>query len=72
VPSGKNGGLGKAIAKKPLVRLETGRQLPRLDMLAILAAEAGYELQIEFVPKDAARSGLPRLEPVTIASNVSE
>jgi transcriptional regulator with XRE-family HTH domain len=59
--------------KQPqLARLETGRQLPRLDTLATLAAEAGYELQIGFVPKDSARSGLPRLEPVIIASNVSE
>jgi transcriptional regulator with XRE-family HTH domain len=57
--------------KQPqLARLETGKQLPRLDTLATLAAQAGYELQIGFVPKDAARSELPRLEPVTIASGV--
>jgi hypothetical protein len=36
--------------KQPqLARLETGKQLPRLDTLAMLTAEAGYELQIEFV-----------------------
>jgi transcriptional regulator with XRE-family HTH domain len=54
--------------KQPqLARLETGKQLPRLDTLATLAAQAGYDLQIKFVPKDSAISELPKLEPVMIS-----
>jgi hypothetical protein len=44
--------------KQPqLARLETGKQLPRLDTLAMLTAEAGYELQIEFVLNGLCISG---------------
>jgi transcriptional regulator with XRE-family HTH domain len=54
--------------KQPqLARLEAGKQMPRLDTLATLAAQAGYDLQIEFVPKASSVSGLPRLEIVTIS-----
>ncbi len=56
------------IKQPQLARLETGKQMPRLDTLANLAAQAGYELQIEFVPKVANGSELPKLEVVTIAS----
>jgi transcriptional regulator with XRE-family HTH domain len=56
------------IKQPQLARLETGKQLPRLDTLAILAAQAGYDLQIEFVPKISDQSDLPKLEPVTIVS----
>jgi transcriptional regulator with XRE-family HTH domain len=60
------------IKQPQLARLETGRHLPRLDTLATLAAQAGYELQIEFVPKASTQSDLPRLEPVTISSTLSK
>jgi DNA-binding XRE family transcriptional regulator len=55
------------IKQPQLARLETGKQLPRLDTLANLAAQAGYDLQIEFVPKVATGSELPKLEMVTIS-----
>jgi transcriptional regulator with XRE-family HTH domain len=55
------------IKQPQLARLETGKQLPRLDTLATLAAQAGYDLQIEFVPKVATGSELPKLEMVTIS-----
>jgi transcriptional regulator with XRE-family HTH domain len=54
------------IKQPQLARLETGKQLPRLDTLALLADEAGYELQIEFVPKSSASSDLPKLDAVKI------
>jgi transcriptional regulator with XRE-family HTH domain len=60
--------VGHSDIKQPqLARLETGKQLPRLDTLAMLAAQAGYDLQIEFVPKVSAESELPRLEAVVIS-----
>jgi transcriptional regulator with XRE-family HTH domain len=55
------------IKQPQLARLETGRQLPRLDTLATLAAQAGYDLQIEFIPKNSSLSALPRLETVMIS-----
>jgi transcriptional regulator with XRE-family HTH domain len=57
------------IKQPQLARLEAGRQLPRLDTLATLAAQAGYDLQIEFVPKNTSLSALPRLETVVISGN---
>ncbi len=55
------------IKQPQLARLETGKQLPRLDTLATLAAQAGYDLQIEFVPRSSIGSELPRLDMVTIS-----
>jgi transcriptional regulator with XRE-family HTH domain len=55
------------IKQPQLARLETGKQLPRLDTLATLAAQAGYDLQIEFVPKTSIGSDLPKLDIVTIS-----
>jgi DNA-binding XRE family transcriptional regulator len=55
------------IKQPQLARLETGKQLPRLDTLALLASQAGYELQIEFVPKSSASSDLPKLDAVKIS-----
>jgi transcriptional regulator with XRE-family HTH domain len=70
----KNSGLTQqelsdlAEIKQPqLARLETGKQLPRLDTLANLASKAGYELQIAFVPKNSHQSDLPTLEPVVVS-----
>ena len=38
--------------KQPqLARLETGKQLPRLDTLANLASQAGYILELRFTPQ---------------------
>jgi transcriptional regulator with XRE-family HTH domain len=38
--------------KQPqLARLETGKQLPRLDTLANLASQAGYILELKFTPQ---------------------
>jgi transcriptional regulator with XRE-family HTH domain len=38
------------IKQPQLARLETGKQLPQLDTLATLAAQAGYNLQMELCP----------------------
>lgn len=38
------------IKQPQLARLEAGRQVPKLETLSKLAAAAGYELKINFVP----------------------
>jgi transcriptional regulator with XRE-family HTH domain len=45
--------------KQPqLARLETGKQLPRLDTLANLASQAGYTLELRLVPQSNDKKGV--------------
>jgi transcriptional regulator with XRE-family HTH domain len=39
------------IKQPQLARIETGSQMPRLDTLANLAKEAGYDVEIHLIPK---------------------
>ena len=41
------------IKQPQLARIETGVQMPRLDTLANLAKEAGYNVEIHLIPKSA-------------------
>lgn len=54
--------------KQPqLARIEAGRQLPKLETLAKLAAGAGYALEINFVPK-AGKKRSQKIKPIKVNS----
>jgi len=54
----------KAGIKQPqLARIESGKQSPRLETIAIIAASVGYELDIKLVPAN---------NQTTIDSNLEE
>jgi transcriptional regulator with XRE-family HTH domain len=54
------------IKQSQLARLETGKQLPRLDTLAALAAEAGYQVELSIKPLKARQDDLPTIESVIL------
>lgn len=41
------------IKQSQLARIESGRQLPKLQMLAKIADVAGYDVQVSFVPRES-------------------
>ncbi len=54
--------------KQPqLARIEAGRQLPKLETLARLAAGAGYALEINFVPKTGKKRS-QKIKPIKVNS----
>lgn len=53
----------KAGIKQPqLARLESGKQSPRLETLAEIAASVGYQVEIKLVPIQPQQSGLQVVE----------
>jgi transcriptional regulator with XRE-family HTH domain len=54
------------IKQSQLARLETGKQLPRLDTLAALAAEAGYQVEVVITPLKDRQDELPEIEPIVL------
>jgi DNA-binding XRE family transcriptional regulator len=56
------------IKQPQLARLESGKQLPKLDTLQKLAAGAGYTVEVRFVPSDPER--LQEVEPLHLGAGV--
>ncbi|MDF5730501.1 MAG: helix-turn-helix transcriptional regulator [Rhizonema sp. PD38] len=56
------------IKQPQLARIESGKQVPKLETLAKLAAGSGYMVEIHFVPiKD---NSIPLIEPVRIPAEL--
>jgi transcriptional regulator with XRE-family HTH domain len=57
--------------KQPhLARIESGKQIPKLETLTKLASAAGYAVEIHFVPHQEINSNI-KIEPVKISSTSS-
>ena len=54
------------IKQSQLARLETGKQLLRLDTLAALATGAGYRVEVIIKPLDAEGEELPEIESLVL------
>ena len=54
------------IKQSQIARLETGKQLLRLDTLAALAAGAGYKVKVTIEPQDDDRDELPTIESLVL------
>ena len=54
------------IKQSQIARLETGKQLLRLDTLAALAASAGYKVKVTIEPQDEEQSELPQIESLVL------
>ena len=54
------------IKQSQIARLETGKQLLRLDTLATLAAGAGYKVKVTIEPQDDGQSELPPIESLVL------
>lgn len=48
-----------------LARIESGKQIPKLETLAKLAAAAGYAIEVCFIPE--AEKQLPKIKPLQIS-----
>ncbi len=59
------------IKQPQLARIESGGQLPRLDTLANLAKEAGYDVEIHLIPKSPSVENTELLSPLSIAITAS-
>jgi predicted transcriptional regulator len=57
------------IKQPQLARIETGAQMPRLDTLANLAKEAGYDVEIHLIPKSPSVENNEILSISVTASN---
>lgn len=55
------------IKQPQLVRLESGKQMPKLDTLQKLAVGAGYTVEVHFVPSDP--QSLPPVAPVQFSAS---
>jgi transcriptional regulator with XRE-family HTH domain len=53
------------IKQPQLARLESGKQMPKLDTLSKIASGAGYEIEIHFVPKQNRQ--IKEVEPLRIS-----
>lgn len=60
-------GLAERIGiKQPqLARIETGRQIPKLKTLALIAEGAGYIIELNFVPKTEKRRSR-KIQPIRV------
>lgn len=52
------------IKQPQLARIESGKQIPKLEMLSKLAAGAGYSLEVHFVPSN--QDAAPQIDPLPI------
>ena len=48
-----------------LARMESGKQIPKLETLAKLAAGGGYTLEVHFVPANGSET--PKIKPLCMA-----
>ena len=54
------------IKQSQLARLETGKQLLRLDTLAILAAGAGDQVEVTITPRNIDGEKLPKIDSLVL------
>jgi DNA-binding XRE family transcriptional regulator len=54
------------IKQPQLARIESGKQMPKLETLMKLAAGAGYTIEVHFVSAD--ESSVPKIDPLHIPS----
>ncbi|MBW4637365.1 MAG: helix-turn-helix domain-containing protein [Gloeocapsa sp. UFS-A4-WI-NPMV-4B04] len=54
------------IKQPQLARIESGKQLPKLETLALLADGAGYTIEVNFVPK-ARKKRSQKIKPIKVA-----
>lgn len=54
------------IKQPQLARIESGKQLPKLETLALLADGAGYTIEVNFVPKTRKKRS-QKIKPVKVA-----
>lgn len=54
------------IKQPQLARIESGKQIPKLETLMKLAAGAGYDLEVHFVPTN--QKPVPPIDPLHIPS----
>jgi transcriptional regulator with XRE-family HTH domain len=54
------------IKQPQLARIESDKQMPKLETLMKLAAAAGYAIKVHFVPAD--QSPVPKIDPLRIPS----
>lgn len=54
------------IKQPQLARIESGKQLPKLETLALLADGAGYTIEVNFVPKTSKKRS-QKIEPIKVA-----
>ncbi|GAA6621001.1 helix-turn-helix domain-containing protein [Scytonema sp. NUACC26] len=57
------------IKQPQLARIESGKQIPKLETLTKLASGAGYAVEIHFVPIENKQA--PKIEPVQIPTEPS-
>jgi transcriptional regulator with XRE-family HTH domain len=50
-----------------LARIESGKQIPKLETLAKLAASAGYAIEIRFIPNQENEAGKIKRLPIIVA-----
>ena len=55
------------IKQSQLARIESGRQIPKIETLAKLAAAAGYELKVSFISQKPNLSQQQEIEPIRIS-----
>jgi len=53
------------IKQPQLARIEAGRQIPKLETLALLAEGAGYIVEINFVPKSGKKRS-QKIKPIRV------
>lgn len=53
------------IKQPQLARIEAGRQIPKLETLALLAEGAGYTVEINFIPKTGKNSSR-KIKPIKV------
>lgn len=54
------------IKQPQLARIESGKQLPKLETLALLADGAGYTIEVNFVPKTRKKRS-QKIKPIKVA-----
>lgn len=54
------------IKQPQLARIESGKQLPKLETFALLADGAGYKIEANFVPKTGKKRS-QKIEPIKVA-----
>lgn len=53
------------IKQPQLARIESGRQIPKLETLALIADGAGYTIEVNFIPKKGKRRS-QKIKPMKV------
>jgi DNA-binding XRE family transcriptional regulator len=53
------------IKQPQLARIEAGRQIPKLETLALLAEGAGYTIEVNFIPKTGKKRS-QKIKPIKV------